>query len=317
MQHSIPSIDFLEPHLRNDDAAYDYLIAEGVIISLKNTPCPVCYVGKMKKDPHHPAGSYRCFRKECQHRASAFQDTIFLNRNLPLNKILQIFHLWCAGCNIKIIEILSGTPHTTVCHWIGRLKQVIKFDIDSLDEEDRKIGGGGITVEVDESKCGKHGPQVGHPVLGVWVGGGVERTGDKRVFFEVLHDRTAGTLREMIRDNVQPGTIVNTDCWRGYRTRDIQAMEMQHQTVNHSEHYVDPQTGAHTQRIEATWRVLKTYIPHRCERPNLVVGYLAKFVWRRFFATVIWKRLLVAVCGTSIADIHEYLNPPEELGEDE
>ena len=58
-----------------------------------------------------------------------------------------------------------------------------------------------------------------------------------------------------------------------------------HLTVNHSVHFVDPDTGAHTQTIEGTWSHFKAR--HKEERGtsrDLLESYIAQFVWRKQFA---------------------------------
>lgn len=53
-------------------------------------------------------------------------------------------------------------------------------------------------------------------------------------------------------------------------------------TVNHSKNFVDPNTGANTQRIERLWRELKK-INRRYEGipRDSVQSHLAEFIWRR------------------------------------
>ena len=46
-----------------------------------------------------------------------------------------------------------------------------------------------------------------------------------------------------------------SDMWRAYGG--IAAMGYQHLTVNHQMNFVDPQTGAHTQNIERSWKAAK------------------------------------------------------------
>jgi hypothetical protein len=71
---------------------------------------------------------------------------------------------------------------------------------------------------------------------------------------------TADTLLAVIRDWIEPGTKVISDCWAAYNNFGSQGYE--HQTVNHSFHFKNPITGAHTHTIEATWRHVKVFLLH-------------------------------------------------------
>jgi hypothetical protein len=104
---------------------------------------------------------------------------------------------------------------------------------------------------VDESKFGKRKDHRGHPVEGVWVVGGVERTPARKAFMVVVHNRTADTLQTIARAYVLPGSHVNTDCWAGYNGLSrMEGMDYDHHPVNHERHFVDPIDGTHTNRIE-------------------------------------------------------------------
>jgi transposase-like protein len=112
-----------------------------------------------------------------------------------------------------------------------------------------KIGCPNKTVEIDESKFGRRKYHRGHPVKGQWVFGGVERESGA-TFLVRVKDRTADTLMAVLRDWVEPGTRVISDGWSAYI--DLGSMGFTHQTVNHSIHFVDPNTGAHTNTIKCT-----------------------------------------------------------------
>ena len=56
----------------------------------------------------------------------------------------------------------------------------------------------------------------------------------------------------LILKHVHPGTIIHTDCWKAYSK--LVEHGYVHGTVNHSENFVDPESGAHTQSIESNWR---------------------------------------------------------------
>jgi transposase-like protein len=80
------------------------------------------------------------------------------------------------------------------------------------------VGGPGVIVEVDESKFGKRKYNKGHAVEGVWVVGGVARTEGREIFLEVVEERSTRTLTRILKKHILPGSIVHTDCWKGYNT---------------------------------------------------------------------------------------------------
>jgi len=120
-----------------------------------------------------------------------------------------------------------------------------------------KLGGPNKTVEIDGSKFGRRKYHRGYPVKGQWVFGGVERESG-RTFLVPVMDRTADTLVAIIRDWIEPGTTVITDNWAAYRN--LESEGFTHRTVNHSIHFVDPDTGAHTNTMESTWRAVKVFL---------------------------------------------------------
>jgi transposase-like protein len=54
------------------------------------------------------------------------------------------------------------------------------------------------------------------------VVGAVERTPERRFFAVPVERRDAETLNRVISENIAPGSIIYSDCWRGYRTDDWQ-----------------------------------------------------------------------------------------------
>lgn len=54
-----------------------------------------------------------------------------------------------------------------------------------------------------------------------------------------------------------------------------------HLTDNHSLNFVDPDTGAHTQRIENTWWVVKRSMPRTGTSQHLFESYQKESLWRK------------------------------------
>jgi transposase-like protein len=119
-----------------------------------------------------------------------------------------------------------------------------------------KIGGPNQTVEIDDSKFGRRKYHRGHTVQGQWVFGGIERESG-RLFLVPITDRTADTLEAIIRNRIEPSTVIS-DCWGAYNKLD--SLGYTHRTVNHSLHFVHPDTWDHTNTIQSTWHRVKLFL---------------------------------------------------------
>lgn len=87
---------------------------------------------------------------------------------------------------------------------------------------------------------------------GFWVFGMID-TYSKEVAIFHVPDRTRETLVGLIQTYVKPHTMVHSDGWMAYRNLANGPVPYFHEWVNHTENYVDPDTGAHTQEIEGFW----------------------------------------------------------------
>ena len=86
---------------------------------------------------------------------------------------------------------------------------------DFIEKHPNKIGGEGKVEEIDESKFDRRKNHKGRIIEGKWVFGSVQVDDKTNCFFEPVEDRSSKTLMEIILRNVQPGTKIVTDCWRG------------------------------------------------------------------------------------------------------
>jgi len=164
----------------------------------------------------------------------------------------------------------------------------------SIPESACVIGGEGVIVEIDECKIAKRKFHRGHFVEGAWVVGGVERTEERRIFMVEVENRNAETLAEVISTYVAPGSIIHTDCWRGYSFLS-QFDRIEHRTVNHSEFFRDPETGVHSNTIEGTWAAVKSSISKRYRCAGALENHLMCFIWKRLNANTLWESFIDAL----------------------
>jgi len=110
-----------------------------------------------------------------------------------------------------------------------------------------------------------------------WVLGGIVRE-TVEIFLETCKDnkRDKPTLEEIIVRRVKKGTHVITDCWAAYGG--LEELGYTHSTVNHSLHFKDPITGAHSNTIEGRWFCVKRQLPR--SGAYELESYLFVYMWR-------------------------------------
>ena len=82
-----------------------------------------------------------------------------------------------------------------------------------------------------------------------------------RGYFQVVERRDRATLAPIIQQVLLPGSELHTDDFSSYINIQAHAPNVaRHRVVNHSQNFVDPLTGVHTQEIESAWGRLKLKI---------------------------------------------------------
>lgn len=74
----------------------------------------------------------------------------------------------------------------------------------------------------------------------------------------IVEKRDHATLLPIIRDNIEEGTTIVSDGWAAYNN--LTNFGYFHETVIHEENFIDPVSGANTQRIECEWGHAKMLI---------------------------------------------------------
>ena len=143
-----------------------------------------------------------------------------------------------------------------------------------------QLGGPGRVVQIDESLFA-HKPKYHRGrLLKARFGCLGWQTAQATPLLVLCRSWIAETLLPIIQRHILPGSIVYSDQWAAYnRVGNIAGLE--HHTVNHTLHFVDPVTGVHTQNIESYWNRCKTKIKSmKGVRRHMLPGYLDEFMWR-------------------------------------
>lgn len=242
--------DLTAPHFQDADAAREYL--EG--IRWPDGPfCPHCGSTKppmqLKGKSTRP-GLYKCAETKCRKQFTVTVGTVFERSRVPLNKWLLAVHLMCAskkGISAHQLHRTLGVTYKTAWFMAHRIREAMR-------EPAGILGGGGGTVEADETYWGKkQGATVkrgyGHKMA---VFSLVERGG--RVQSIHMDRVTSATLRPILDDQIAQDARLLTDDAGQYQP--MRKMGFNHDSVNHSVgEYV--RGDIHTNTVENYYSILK------------------------------------------------------------
>jgi len=72
--------------------------------------------------------------------------------------------------------------------------------------------------------------------------------------------------------------------------------------VNHSQHFVNPEDGTHTNTIEGTWNGIKMKTASRKRSRVGMEEHLSEFIWRRKNKDNLWGAFIDALKTVHISD---------------
>lgn len=220
--------------------------------------CPYC--GHNKSYKIENGKRFKCANQTCYKKYSVTVGTVFEASNIPLTTWLPALYIVTAHKKgISSVQLAKdlGVSQKTAWFMIHRIRESLKENHPELLE--------GI-VESDETYMGRkyRSDYVGlsedkidykmksqKDNKGAVLGLADRQTGNIRVMRYSGH--TAATLKQMINDNIAPGSEVHTDESNLYK-RNMD--EYVHKSVNHSKRQWVV-NGVHTNHVENFWSVMK------------------------------------------------------------
>lgn len=279
----LPSLPELRDVIFDEDSCIRFLNEHHVFYEVLS--CPSC-ADQMSVGND---GRFRCRRRNCGVNRSKRIHTFFYGSRLSCSMIMHLAYHWLNKSTQTQTMNATGCTSKTVTAFYSHFRSLVST---MLDEDNSKIGGEGIIVEIDETKMGKRKYHRGHRVDGVWLLVGVELTEQRRSFVRRVETRDATTLETIIAQYVLDGSIIHTDMWRGYSG--LESLGYNHRTVNHSLFFKDPVTGVHTNTVEGMNNALKIAIRPR-NRTRSIDKFLSEFMWRRSNSNDLWGAFVSAL----------------------
>jgi transposase-like protein len=239
-----------KPHFQDADKAREYLEA----LRWPNGPvCPHCgtvgghytLTGKSTR-----IGLWKC--KDCREQFTVTVGTVFERSKIALNVWLQAVYLLCSskkGISSHQLHRTLGVTYKTAWFMTHRIREAMK-------SPGGIMGGGGKTVEADETYWGnaepkgnRRGYQHKMKVFSL-----VEREGKVRSFH--VNAVNAKTLKPILLSNLHNFTNVVTDEGGHFIASRLNNHFLSHESVNHSAGEYARGT-IHTNTIESFFSVMK------------------------------------------------------------
>ena len=169
---------------------------------------------------------------------------------LSRNKQLELIKYFVVGSTARTAADLAGIHRNTAVRFFCKLREKI-----ALQQQNRIEQFCG-KIELDESYFGGHRKgKRGRGAAGkVAVFGILKRGGN--VYTQIIMDAKTDTLMPIIRQKIEPDSIVYTDYWRAYNA--LYISEFKHYRINHSKLFAEKHN--HINGIENFWNQAKRHM---------------------------------------------------------
>ncbi|XP_068232212.1 uncharacterized protein [Palaemon carinicauda] len=306
--------EFVRNVIYNEETAVAYLREKNLlddpeVVAINCDKCGSVMKNKRRKVKGSFVPVMRCPVKGCQTFKSARTGNSFFhysdlnnktNCKLSLCQILDIVYFFVCETPIKYAEVITGRSHSTLVDWYNMCREVCTKIV---QQKGQMVGTTTEPIQIDEARFagrrkynrgrllqGNLGPEStdseaeiennrnhGNRIDGPWVFG-LKKGLDCRYFFVDRRDRN--TLLPIIIRECAQGSVIHSDEWPAYGT--LNSHGFLHSTVNHQRHYVDPNTGTHTQSIERSWldAKIKILLTMRGTAIHMLQSHLDEYCYR-------------------------------------
>ena len=170
---------------------------------------------------------------------------------LSRNRQLELMKYFIAGSTARTVASLTGLHRNTVVRFFHTLRE--KIALKQHNRSEQFCG----KIELDESYFGgvRKGKR-GRGAAGKVIVFGILKRGGK-VYTHVINNTKTDTLMPIIRDKVQPDSVVYTDYYRSYNALDVS--EFHHFRINHSTPFGEDKHN-HINGIENFWSQAKRHL---------------------------------------------------------
>ena len=230
-----------------------------------------------------------CFRcSKCKAEKSIRIGSLLVDCRLSLQVFASLLYLLQTEMPFKFIAEILDLRVDTVGDYANLLREEYSKD---LIENGQMLGGLGRIVQIDEpllAKAKRARNNHARPVREQWVFGGYD--GEARLgWIELVENRERETLFPLIREWCHEGSIIVSDAWPAYchiregviHSHIQEQLGFEHRIVVHEHNFVDPDSGAHTNNVEAYWQRCKRRFKRMYGTSRILLpSHVDEFLWQ-------------------------------------
>lgn len=273
-----------------------------------NTLCvPSPITNQRELSRHRLPYKWVCPQVGCNGQHSFLFGSYLYNTKLSIQQHIGMLYKFYLGRNAKQSAQELNMQHRTVIVWFDYFRRNLNHWMQNHFYPNFQFSNQ-FAIQWDEASFAKKQRyHRGHRREPNWVVGGVQQeTG--LVALKFVQGRERDTLLPLITALCEFGATQITDGWRGYLGLDL--LGFTHWNVNHSEGFVDPLTGHHTNTIEGIWSLARGDLRRfrGIQRPKLQ-SFLDEFAFRRNMRLSddgVWVKLLLTIGTTQHSIVGAY-----------
>ena len=176
------------PIFTNEEIAFNFCINEGLIDN--QMKCENDHNMILAKDHSKKFGLlWKC--SSCKKKFSILNGSVFADSNLSLSKNLLLIYCWSMEISCKLTQFQCGVSDKSVTALFNLIRNACFQNV--YQHDITKIGGEGLTIEIDETLMSRRKYHRGRILSEKWIFGGICReTGE--IFAYLVPDRKGETL---------------------------------------------------------------------------------------------------------------------------
>ena len=265
--------------IRTEEDAIEFCQGIGLLPSFRVCCCKHMILRK-RSTGRNKGFYFRCGVKSCRKEVSLKKGTFFEAANLSIKQIIYLIYYFARDNQLQdeMKFNLNIVSENTIVDWKNFCRDVCTS---YFIRHPVLLGGIGEIVEVDESSLIKRKYNRGRLLPTQWVFGGYQPS-IKEGFLVAVPNTKRETILPLIRRYIRPASLIISDCAKIYDSLSEEGYF--HLTVNHSTNFVDPLTGATTNRVESQWQKVKQKNKARYGTGRGTLdSHLGEFMWRQRF----------------------------------